>query len=153
MPKQGILRLFVDEPTWNTWYYFFYNVSDANTRLSEVHSCSKKDIEYNNATGSYQMTAETALDAGEYYVIIDSGIISDPIKLTMSYIEPTISVSAITLNATQGNLDKGKQYPLTASISPTNATCLRFEQVTKSSSSKYCVSRLFRLSSDNKYDV
>jgi uncharacterized protein YjdB len=122
MPKQGILRLFVDEPNWNRWYYYFYSVSDANTRLSEVYSGSKKDIEYNNATGSYQMTAETALDAGEYYVIIDSGIISDPIKLTMSYIEPTISVSAITLNATQVNLDKGKQYALTASISPTNAS-------------------------------
>ena len=128
MPEQGILSIFIDRKEINYvnyWYANIYNVKDVSTRTTNMNLNS---CEYNKSSDSFQSITNTALDGGEYYILLIGNQgnygtpIDTPTTVTFSYIKPTISVSAITLNATQVKLDKGGQYSLTASISPTNAT-------------------------------
>ena len=122
MPKQGILRFFIDEPENYYWYFNIFKANDINNMLSEVDSGDRK---YNNATGTYQTSCETALDAGEYYILVDVGNYyteDEPINLTMTYIAPKVRVAAVSLNSGTLRMEVGTTQKLVASVTPANAT-------------------------------
>ncbi|GEM_PF-4651133 len=100
MPGQGTLRFTIDEPYNRRWGFSIYSTKDANVKLADVWSYS---IPYDNNTGSYRKSVDTALDAGEYYIIVRLGnpdgsnygifTVSDPNELTMNYIPPKVKIS------------------------------------------------------------
>ena len=127
MPAQGILNIHFDsKENSSSWGVFIYNVLDPNTQLMMVDG----KPEYNNSTGSYILSSNTSLDAGEYYICIGyvygriaySTTTTNPTTISMSYVKPDIRVSSISLNSAQLSLEIGSQYTLTTSVSPTNAT-------------------------------
>lgn len=132
MPAQGILNLTFDsQENKSSWGIYIYNALDPDTQLMLVEG----KVEYSNATGSYIQKSKTALDAGEYYICIGyyalrggpgdwvyNTLTTKPTTISMSYVKPDIRVSSISLNSAQLRLEKGSQYTLTTSVSPSNAT-------------------------------
>lgn len=71
----------------------------------------------------YYGSTEISLSQGDYYFAIRRFNTNDtPYYLTLSYKEPVINVTSITLNPSRLMLEAGEQRDITATVLPNNAT-------------------------------
>ena len=124
MNQSGNLRVFLEraeDQYTGGWDFWIFKTSDANTCL--IHD-STEYLVFNSSTNSYRTTKDVALSQGEYYIVVyySNLTISTPTNLTLSYISPIFSTSAISLNTNRYFMYPGQYQTLSATISPSNAT-------------------------------
>lgn len=131
MPQKGLLNVYL-ESTHKAYFYYgsgfrgfaIFSVSDPDNLVWRSHSNQNRiEPTYSAAREIYHGTADVALEAGEYYFTLRQYETSDvPYFLTLSYKEPDVNVTSISLNKKNIELEPGEQVTLNASVLPENAT-------------------------------
>ncbi len=144
MPANGNLRIYVESAvnnyfnyplqTWNPGYYII-NADTPDTVTWYDKNASIYNEKYSSSRGVYYGSTEIALSKGTYFFCLKDSLRTDQYQFTLSFVEPSVNVSSITLNKSALQLVIGESYNLTAKVIPTNAT----DSTIKWSSSKKSV--------------
>lgn len=133
MPKDGLLNLYIESASST---YLMYSSSTRPDGFA-IYSASNPDNiiwrsrygereirrEFSSSRAMYYGSTEISLSQGDYYFAIRRFNTNDtPYYLTLSYKEPVINVTSITLNPSRLMLEAGEQRDITATVLPNNAT-------------------------------
>lgn len=136
MPKDGLLNLYIESASqgylsyshWQSLNYFngFMILSTSNPD-DIVWRCMYKENEissnYSPSRAMYYGSTEIALEQGEYYFAVRQYNTNDsPYYLTLSYKEPVINVTSISLSPSSLTMEIGEQNTLIPTVLPNNAT-------------------------------
>lgn len=136
MPRDGLLSMYIESASseylsygymnYSTKYHGFAIFSGSNPDILIWRSCGGENViqrNYSSSRAMYYGSTEVALEQGEYYFVIRrESTVNDPYYLTLSYKEPVINVTSITLNPSRMTLEAGEQSNITATVLPSNAT-------------------------------
>lgn len=137
MPTNGLLNIYLESGNadyfYKDEYYVRYGACNGFAIFSvanpdELIWRSSKDanrIEYTYSTARevYYGSTEISLEQGDYYFALRQRYTSNtPYYLTLSYKEPTVNVTSISLNAKNVKLEPGEQYVFNPTVLPDNAT-------------------------------
>ena len=131
MPQKGLLNVYLESVTPDYCYrrgsssgLAIFSGSDPDNLIWRSHvNQNRIEPEYSASREIYHGTADVALEAGEYYFTLRQVETSDtPYFLTLSYKEPDINVTSISLSKKNMELEPGEQAALNASVLPENAT-------------------------------
>ena len=131
MPQKGLLNVYLESVTPDYCYrrgsssgLAIFSGSDPDNLIWRSHvNQNRIEPEYSASREIYHGTADVALEAGEYYFTLRQVETSDtPYFLTLSYKEPDINVTSISLSKKNIELELGEQAALNASVLPENAT-------------------------------
>ena len=131
MPQKGLLNVYLESVTPDYCYrrgsssgLAIFSGSDPDNLIWRSHvNQNRIEPEYSASREIYHGTADVALEAGEYYFTLRQVETSDtPYFLTLSYKEPDINVTSISLSKKNVELEPGEQAALNASVLPENAT-------------------------------
>lgn len=132
MPQEGLLNVYVESAAGGYEGYFGNNGNYDSEytyaifpALSPDHAvwCSGITDSYSSARGMYYGSTEVSLNMGEYYFAIRQPVTIDtPYYLTLSYKEPNVNVTSISLDKKSIKLEPDEQDALTATVLPDNAT-------------------------------
>lgn len=131
MPQKGLLNVYLESVTPDYCYrrgsssgLAIFSGSDPDNLIWRSHvNQNRIEPEYSASREIYHGTADVALEAGEYYFTLRQVETSDtPYFLTLSYKEPDINVTSISLSKKNIELEPGEQAALNASVLPENAT-------------------------------
>lgn len=141
MPQKGLLNLYIETKNRDYFYksysyiigggiacngngFAIFSTSDPDGLI--WRSCYKLNQiapTYSAAREIYHGTADVALEAGEYYFTVRNRYTSDvPYFLTLSYKEPEVNITSISLSKKNIELEPGEQFALNANVLPENAT-------------------------------
>lgn len=129
MPQSGFLNIYFEsaERKYNNINRNGFAIfSDANPdellwRSNQTEN--KITLSYSAARAIYYGSAQITLDKGNYYFAVrTSSTFNILYYLTLSYKEPTINVTSISLNPFKITLGTGTQQTITATVLPNNAT-------------------------------
>lgn len=133
MPKDGLLNLYIESAS---SAYLMYSSSTRPDGFA-IYSASNPDNvvwrsqygereirrEFSSSRAMYYGSTEISLSQGDYYFAIRRFNTNDtPYYLTLSYKEPIINVTSITLSPSRLTLEAGEQRNITATVLPNNAT-------------------------------
>lgn len=136
MPKEGLLNLYIESAssqylTYGTWRglheydgFIIYPASDPDTIMWRS-KCDQNEIkrQFSSSRAMYYGSTEIALNQGEYYFAIRQyETLDTPYYLTLSYKEPFINVSSISLDPTSLSMEPGSQRTIIPTVLPNNAT-------------------------------
>ncbi|MEY8392563.1 Ig-like domain-containing protein [Lachnospiraceae bacterium 45-W7] len=136
MPKDGLLNMYIESASseylsygymnYSTKYHGFAIFSGSSPDNLIWRSCGGENTiksNYNASRAMYYGSTEISLEQGEYYFVIRrESTVDTPYYLTLSYKEPVINVTSITLNPSKMAMEVGEQRNITANILPNNAT-------------------------------
>lgn len=130
MPKDGNLNIYYESKAENYFlndkYLTIYSISNPDDYIwnfSQPGYHFEKPWSYSAARDMYYDTIEIALNKGEYYFALRvNQVINTPYYLTLSYREPFINVSSISLNPTSLSMEPGSQKTIVPTVLPNNAT-------------------------------
>ena len=133
MPQKGLLNIYIESESEN--YFDFANayswqgyvIFSASNPDDIVWRCKRGENQiekqFSASRSMYYGSTEIALNQGEYYFAIRQKQTCDtPYYLTLSYKEPIVNVTSITLNPSRMTLETGDQRSITATVLPDNAT-------------------------------
>lgn len=135
MPKNGLLNIYLESE--NAGYFFGDSYSNYYYDGFAIFSCANPDNliwrsyhgenilsrNYSSGRALYYGSTEIALDQGEYYFTVRQKSTNDtPYCLTLSYKEPNVNVTSISLDKKNLQLEPGEQEKINAAILPDNAT-------------------------------
>lgn len=133
MPQKGLLNIYIESEA-VTYFNFTssypwegYVIFSASNPDDIVWRCkygeNKIKKQFSASRSVYYGSTEIALNQGEYYFAVRQKKTCDtPYYLTLSYKEPVINVTSITLNPSRLMLEAGEQRDITATVLPNNAT-------------------------------
>lgn len=125
MPKDGLLNVYLESEKSAYFDYCEYLIFAASNPDNEIWY-SEISSEFSSARAMHYGSTEIALDMGEYYFAMrtySSTIDNLPsYYLTLSYKEPNVNVTSISLDKKSIKLEPGEQDALTATVLPDNAT-------------------------------
>lgn len=137
MPNDGMLNMYIESASseylsygymnYSTKYHGFAIFSYSNPDNLIWRSCGGNEniIErnYSSSRAMYYGSTEIALEQGDYYFVIRrESTIDIPYYLTLSYKEPDINVTSISLDKKSLKLEPGEQAIISANILPENTT-------------------------------
>ena len=128
MPQKGLLNVYLESVTpdrrGSSSGLAIFSGSDPDNLIWRSHvNQNRIEPEYSASREIYHGTADVALEAGDYYFTLRQYYTSDvPYFLTLSYKEPDINVTSISLSKKNVELEPGEQAALNASVLPENAT-------------------------------
>lgn len=130
MPKDGLLNIYLEslsEKYWNyTLYsgYAIYSVSDPdNIVWRSKYRQNQIQKNYSASRDMYYGSTEIALEGGDYYFAVRQYYTNNiPYYLTLSYKEPVINVSSISLSPSSLTMEIGEQKTIIPTVLPNNAT-------------------------------
>ena len=137
MPSNGILNFYLESQSSTYFYYDPNYYHDRNWCGYVIFSAANPDSivwrsrEYENeikqqfsaSRAMYYGSTEIFLNQGDYYFAVRRDKTCDtPYYLTLSYKEPIINVTSITLSPSRLTLEAGEQRNITATVLPNNAT-------------------------------
>lgn len=138
MPKDGLLHIYLESISEEYWQYYNSGTSSGHPANSFVIflASNPDDIvwrskydqnvikkNYSASRDVYYGSTEIALEEGEYYFAIRRHRTNDiPYYLTLSYKEPIINVSSISLDPSRLTMEVGGQRTIIPTILPNNAT-------------------------------
>lgn len=121
MPRNGLLNVYLESATdsYHRSDFFLFAASNPDNKIWN----SNIPYEFSSARAVYYGSTDVALDIGEYYFAVNKYTTSDtPYYLTLSYKEPNVNVTSISLDKKSIKLEPGEQDTLIATILPDNAT-------------------------------
>lgn len=130
MPSNGILNLYI-ECSSKAFFanlsadgYAIFSGSDLDDIIwSTYQRHNELETSYSSARAMYSKTTDLSLEEGVYYFAIRSSHVSDnPYYLTLSYKEPNINITSISLDKKTLKLEPGEQATVNADALPDNAT-------------------------------
>lgn len=134
MPKNGLLNVYFESANIKYFYdrwagvagngFAIFPTSDPDNLVWRSRwEQNRIEPTYSAAREINHGTADVALEAGEYYFTLRQAKTSDtPYFLTLSYKEPDVNVTSISLSKKNVELEPGEQAALNASVLPENAT-------------------------------
>lgn len=133
MPKEGLLNIYLESvsskylnyaSTLKTDGFVIYlasNPDDIVWRSRYGENQIKRN--FSSSRAMYYGSTEISLNQGDYYFAIRKYNTDDtPYYLTLSYKEPVINITSITLNPSRLTLEAGEQRNITATVLPNNST-------------------------------
>lgn len=126
MPQDGILKLHFEcsdeQYFYNAMKLIIYPISNPDQLIWS--SPERMQHAYSEARGVYYSSTETALNQGDYYFVVSrySADLDTPYYLTLSYKEPDVNVTSISLDKENLQLEPGEQETFSATVLPENAT-------------------------------
>lgn len=137
MPSNGILNFYLESQSSTYFYYSPNYYHDRNWCGYVIFSAANPDSiiwrsreneneikqQFSASRGMYYGSTEIFLNQGDYYFAVRQDDTCDtPYYLTLSYKEPMINVTSITLTPSRLTLEAGEQRDITATVLPNNAT-------------------------------
>ena len=140
MPKDGLLNIYLEsiseaylryqkDQTANSNIlgangFVIYSASNPdNIVWRSIYSQNRIPINYSTSRAMYYGSTEIALDGGEYYFAVRQRYTNNtPYYLTLSYKEPFVNVSSISLDPTSLSMEPGNQKTIIPTVLPNNAT-------------------------------
>ena len=130
MPKNGLLNIYIESLSEQYWWYTvssgfaIYSTSNPDDIIWRSKSNQNKiHKNYSASRDMYYGSTEIALDGGEYYFAVRQYYTNNtPYYLTLSYKEPFINVSSISLDPTSLSMEPGSQKTIVPTVLPNNAT-------------------------------
>ncbi len=132
MPQAGLLNIYIESLSDRYLYYSWssdsgfvvFSGADSDKVIWRSRNYENEiERNYSASRAMYYGSTEIALEQGEYYFAVRQTNINDtPYYLTLSYKEPVINVTSISLNPSKMTLAAGAQKTITATILPNNAT-------------------------------
>ena len=137
MPKDGLLNIYLESTSseylnynynWQSLSYFngftIFSASDPDHLIwRSMYKENVIDRTFSSSRGVYYGSTEISLSQGEYYFAVRQYKTNDaPYYLTLSYKEPVINVTSISLNLSKMTMEVGDQRTISASVVPSNAT-------------------------------
>lgn len=137
MPQNGFLSIYLESEDKEYFYndlgytadkyngVAIFSGSDPDTLVWRSYYSGPGQIQrdYSSAREMYYGSKEIALEQGEYYFALRYlGASNAPYYLTLSYKEPNVNVTSISLDKKSLKLEPGEQATLTANVLPDNAT-------------------------------
>ena len=134
MPKRGLLNIYIESLskeylTYTNWAAFqdgftIYSASNPdNAAWCSKYGQNVIQRNYSASRDMYYGSTEISLEGGEYYFAVMQHRTNDtPYYLTLSYKEPLINVSSISLNPTSLSMEPGSQKTIVPTVLPNNAT-------------------------------
>lgn len=127
MPKDGLLNVYLESEISS---YFSRNSDGAGFAIFPASNPDDRVWHSNTITATFSASramycgsAEISLKQGEYYFTVRQYNTYDtPYYLTLSYKEPVINVTSISLNPTSMTMEIGNQATIDAVVLPDNAT-------------------------------
>lgn len=130
MPKNGLLNIYIESLSEQ---YFGYTVSSGfviyptsdpdNIVWRSIDRQNQIQKNYSASRDMYFGSTEIALGGGDYYFAVRQLYTNNtPYYLTLSYKEPIINVSSISLDPTSLLMEPGSQKTITPTVLPNNAT-------------------------------
>lgn len=124
MPKDGLLNVYLESAD-DSYFGDSYCPCGIFSGSNPDNEIWDSDISsaFSSARAMYYGSTEIALDMGEYYFAIKTVDTRDtPYYLTLSYKEPNVNVTSISLDKKSIKLEPGEQDTLIATVLPDNAT-------------------------------
>lgn len=127
MPKDGNLCIYYESEArnyfWGGSYLTIYSSADTDNHIWNFYQSGSDSYQYSAARNMYYDTIEIALSKGEYFFALrTSEVINTPYSLTLSYKEPVIHVSSISLSPSGLTMEIGDQKTIIPTVLPNNAT-------------------------------
>lgn len=130
MPKKGLLNIYLESLSEQYWYYTYYSgfavysTSDPDKIVWRSRSSQNKiQKNYSASRDMYYGSTEIALEGGDYYFAVRQYYTNNtPYYLTLSYKEPVINVSSISLSPSSLAMEIGDQTTIIPTVLPNNAT-------------------------------
>ena len=137
MPKDGLLNIYLESASssylaygssssgdqYNGFTVFSGSDPDQIVWRSSGKTGNKIAREFSASRAIYYGSTEISLQQGNYYFAVQQHRTNNtPYYLTLSYKEPVINVTSITLNPSRMTLEAGEQSNITATVLPNNAT-------------------------------
>lgn len=131
MPEKGLLNIYLESLSeaylrYRSLYdgFAIFLASDPdNVVWLSGYGQNHISKNYSASRAMYYGSAEIALELGEYYFAVRQRYTNNtPYYLTLSYKEPTINVSSISLNPSKITMGTGTQQTIEATVLPNNAT-------------------------------
>lgn len=133
MPKKGLLNIYLESLSdgylpkgYDSSNYgnafVIYSATNPDEMVWRIETV-KIPRSYSTSRAMYYGSTEIALEEGEYYFAVRKYAVSDtPYYLTLSYKEPIINVSSISLTPSSLTMEVGEQRTITPTVLPNNAT-------------------------------
>lgn len=121
MPKDGLLNVYLESAVddYHRSYFYIFSASDPDNEIWN----NSMEYEFSSARAMYYGSTEVALSMGGYYFAIEKfRTLDTPYYLTLSYKEPNVNVTSISLDKKSIKLEPGEQDTLVATVLPDNAT-------------------------------
>ena len=133
MPRDGLLNMYIESASSNYLNYSSYGTNNGFAIFSGSNPDNiiwrsrsgenKINRDFSSSRAMYYGSTEISLGQGDYYFVIRRYNTDDtPYYLTLSYKEPIINVTSITLNPSRLALEAGEQRNITPTVLPNNAT-------------------------------
>ncbi len=131
MPKKGLLNIYLESlseeylryaHTYNG--FLIFSASDPDNMLwCSRYRQNQIRKDYSTSRAMYYGSTEIALEAEDYYFAVRQCYTNDtPYYLTLSYKEPVMNVSSITLSPSSLAMEIGEQRTIIPTVLPNNAT-------------------------------
>lgn len=126
MPQDGLLNIHFEcsdeQYFYNAMELAIYHVSDPDRPIWTSEQNMEHD--YSGARGVHYASKEIALNQADYYFVLSryAADLDTPYYLTLSYKEPNVNVTSISLDKKSIKLEPGEQDTLIATVLPDNAT-------------------------------
>ena len=134
MPQDGLLNLYIESEVRDYVFLYANHITYGHTYGEwEIYSGANPDnlvwstdeinYDYSSARGMHYGSIEVALNKGDYYFVMRyEDIIDASYYLTLSYKEPTINISSISLSYSSMTMEVGEQRTVNTTVLPDNAT-------------------------------
>ena len=134
MPKKGLLNIYLESLSNRYLPGGSYDGSNYTRALAIYSSSNPDDIvwcietvkiprSYSTSRAMYYGSTEIALEQGDYYFVVrDFSTVDTPYYLTLSYKEPFINVSSISLYPASLSMEPSSQRTIVPTVLPNNAT-------------------------------
>lgn len=136
MLKNGILNIYIESASndyftyhnWQSMSYFngfaIYSCSDPeNIVWRSMYQENEMKETFSSSRAMYYGSTEISLNQGDYYFVVRHRETNDtPYYLTLSYKEPDINITSISLDKKTLKLEPGEQATVNADVLPDNAT-------------------------------
>lgn len=133
MPQNGLLNVYLESASeeylsyyssyWIEGFVIFSASAPDNIVWRSKGRENEIERQFSSSRAMYYGSTEIALNQGEYYFAMRQYDTNDtPYYLTLSYKEPTINVSSISLNPSKITMGTGTQQTITATVLPNNAS-------------------------------
>lgn len=131
MPQNGLLNVYIESAS-SEYLRYYYSVNgfaifsgaDPDNIVWRSKSGENKiKSNFSSSRAMYYGSTEIALSQGDYYFAVRQCRTNDlPYYLTLSYKQPVINVTSITLNPSSLMMEVGEQRTISAAVLPDNAT-------------------------------
>ena len=127
MEKNGQLNIYCESAAKNYFfaatYFTIYSALNPDNHIWNFNHNNGNEYSYSAARNMYYDSIEIALNKGEYYFAVrTSSVVNTPYYLTLSYKEPFVNVSSISLDPTSLSMEPGSQRTIIPTVLPNNAT-------------------------------